>query len=329
MGQGSRWATITLLLGCVGGLAACGGGADAPPVPAERAQQYDPSAPIEARRTGRQNEGTLRVTKITYRAPGGDRVPALLAVPTHAEPLGCVLYQGDLGVPKETAAELRQGFAVARLATFSIDPQNVGQRGTAEELGAAIARPESLGTLLLDTVAELRTAVGYLSRRRECRGRIAYVGTAFGGIVGTMLAAQDRRVDTALLTSFGATFKQRLLVRPIAAERIPNLPNYVPEAAADLEVLDHAVEVLSPYDPVKWIGRIAPRPVMIMNGRFDPVVLPGDAMELSAAAKRPKTVLFFDGGHDPFADGPAREANLARAGRFLVETLDLPFPTSG
>lgn len=330
MGHGSRRATIALLLACVGALAACGG-SDPPPAPeAEPVASYEAGAPLRPVRTGREREGALRVTKITYRAPSGERVPALYAVPTNATPLGCLIYQSDLGTAKEAAVELRQGFAAARLATFTIDPLDTGQRGTPQELATRLSTPEGVRSLVLETVAELRTALDYLERRRECRDNIGYMGSGFGALVGTIVAAQDRRVTSTLLTSIGATWKQLLLVRPVASERIPNLPNYVPEAVSDLTVLDRAVEVLSPLDPERWIGRISPRPVMLMNGRFDPVVLPGDAMQLAAAAKSPSTILYYDGGHDPFGDeAPARETNLVRAGQFLVRTMDLPFPVVG
>ncbi|MGK2938415.1 MAG: alpha/beta hydrolase family protein, partial [Solirubrobacteraceae bacterium] len=303
-----------------------------PPPPPQEAPapllRYKPGLRLDPDRSPRAREGTLEVSRISYRAVDGDRVPGLLAVPTHAAPLGCVIYQGGLHTPKEATADLRQALAVARLATFTIDPRYVGERGSQEELAAAISSPEGLRDLLVATVVDLRTALDYLSRRRICRNNIAFMGSSFGAAAGTILTARDRRLKGALLSSIGATFKQALIVRPLASERVPNLPNYVPQAAVDPLELEHAVEILSPYDSKRWIKRIAPRPVMLLNGRYDPVVLPGDAMELAAAARRPKTLLYYDGGHDPFAEGPARDLNLTRAGRFLVETMDLPFPTT-
>lgn len=330
MGTSSRRATIALLLACICALPACGSSDEPPPQEAPAPLlRYQPGLRLDPDRSPRAREGTLRVSRIGYRSVDGDRVPALLAVPTHARPLGCVIIQGGLSTPKEATADLRQALAVARLASFTIDPRNVGERGSAEELEAAVSSPEGLRALLVATVVELRLGVDYLSRRRICRDNIAFMGSGFGAVAGAILAAQDRRIKSALLSSVGATFEQALLARPLAAERgVPNLPNYVPTATADPAALDHAVDVLSPYDTKRWIGRIAPRPVMVMNGRFDPTVLPGDAMELVGAARRPKTLLYYDGGPDPFAEGPARDLNLLRAGRFLVQTMDLPFPTS-
>jgi fermentation-respiration switch protein FrsA (DUF1100 family) len=82
--------------------------------------------------------------------------------------------------------------------------------------------------------------------------------------------------------------------------------------------------VLRPYDPVNWIAKIAPRPLMLINGRFDPLVTPVDALQLAAAARAPKTVVYFDGGDDPFPPGPSGRAVATQVQNFLSRTLDLP-----
>jgi hypothetical protein len=51
------------------------------------------------------------------------------------------------------------------------------------------------------------------------------------------------------------------------------------------------------------VGKIAPRP-----------------------APLPKTVVYFNGGHDPFAPGPDQETVTKRVAEFLEGNLDLPKP---
>jgi uncharacterized protein len=112
-------------------------------------------------------------------------------------------------------------------------------------------------------------------------------------------------------------------VLSVTARHVPNLPVVVPGAAADPTLLKHAVSVLGPYDAVKWIGKIAPRPLLLVNGRFDPIVPPIDALEVAAAARDPKTVVYFNGGHDPFAPGPDQQAVAERVTQFLAVNLGL------
>ena len=323
MQRSRRVVTVALLLAALAGPSSCGGGGDAPSEDA-KTLTYHTGLRLDMWRSASRREGSLRVEQLTYTSVDGQRVPALLAVPTGKEPLGCVIYQGGFGTRKEEMPGLRSGMAALRLATFTIDPRNVGARGSPERAKDAVKDPRTLLAMLLNTVVDLRIALDYLERRPDCKANIGFVGTSFGGAVGTLLAAQDPRISASVLTSIGATFEQTLLAGPSAAKRIPGVPQFVPGAATNRTTLARAVKVLAPYDLERWIGKIAPRPVMIINGRFDPLVVPIDALELAAAANSPKTVVYFNGGHDPFADGPDRNRVLRRTARFLVKNLGLP-----
>jgi pimeloyl-ACP methyl ester carboxylesterase len=271
-------------------------------------------------------EGSVRLEHITYTSVDGERVPALFAIPTASRPLGCLIYQGGLGQTKEQFPDLRKGAAALRLATFTIDPRGGGARGSIARVLAAIKKPETLLEMVLNTVVDLRVGLDYLDRRPECHHNIAYLGTSFGGVVGAILGAQDPRIKAVVLTSIGPTFKEAMLVGSVAAKSIPDLPVQVPGAATNLAILAHAVSILSPYDPARMVAQIAPRPLMLINGRFDPLVPPIDALELAAAAADPKTVLYFDGGHNPFAPGPDEQTVALRVAEFLSGNLGLPTP---
>lgn len=288
--------------------------------------KYRAGVKLDVQRSKIETEGSLRVEQIEYTSVDGQRVPALFAVSTEHAPLGCLIFVPGFAQPKEGLPEVREGFAKLRLATFTIDARNVGARGSAEQAAAAVKEAEGVRAMLLETVTDLRVGLDWLERRPECHSNIAVLGTSFGGTVATHLAAQDDRIKAAVLTSVGATYEQMILMKPLAAKSVPNLPDYVANAPYDPGVLDHAVKVLSPYDLERWIGKIAPRPVMLINGRFDPIVAPGDALQLAAAARSPKTVLYFNGGHDPFAQGPGYDKVGLKATEFLMESLDLPAP---
>jgi pimeloyl-ACP methyl ester carboxylesterase len=290
------------------------------------ALEYRAGVKLDVQRSKRESEGPLRVERIEYTSVDGERVPALFAVPAEHAPRGCLIFVPGFGQPKEALPELREGLAKLRLATFTIDARNVGARGSDEQALAAVKDAKGVRAMLLDTVADLRVGLDWLERRPECQSNIAVLGTSFGGTVATHLAAQDDRVKAAVVTSVGATYKQTILMQPLAAKAVPGLPNYVEGANQNPAVLDQALTVLSPYDLERWIGKIAPRPVMLINGRFDPIVTPGDALQLAAAARSPKTVLYFNGGHDPFAQGPDSDKVTRTATKFLRDSLKLPPP---
>lgn len=323
-----RVTMVCCLVACLVGLSACGGGGQ-PAATAASALTYRPGTALHIQVNGVTSEGSgverLRVEQLSYTSVDGQRVPALLAVPTVAPPLGCLIYQGGLGQAKQQFPQLREGAARLRLATFTIDPRNGGSRGSVAKMVAALRTPQTLLGMVLDTVVDLRVGLDYLESRPDCHHNIAYLGTSFGGVVGTILGAQDPRIKAVILTSIGATFEQAMIVGAQAAKGIPDLPVQVPGAATNPALLASAVKVLGPYDPQSWIGRIAPRPVMLINGRFDPLVPPIDALQLAAAAGEPKTIVYFDGGHNPFAPGPGYKTVLTQVAQFLVTTLNLPF----
>ena len=264
---------------------------------------YRPGLPLHVHVSNGGREGSLRIERISYTSVDGQRVPALFAIPTDNPPLGCLMYQGGLGQTKEALPQLREGAANLRLATFTIDPRNGGARGSAAQMVAALKTPETLLAMLLDTVVDLRMGLDYLDSRPECRHNIAYMGTSFGGVVGALFGGQDPRLKAVVLTSIGATFKEAMLHGSVAAQHIRDLPVQVPGAANNPALLARAVSILGPYDPAKWVGKIAPRPVMLINGRFDPLVVPGDALELAAAACRPEELAVLQWWSRPVRTG--------------------------
>lgn len=319
--QRTRLVWPAAMLVCVAAFAGCGGHRKQGAVPLLK---YRRGVPLHVRVTGRGREGSLRLEQLTYTSVDGSRVPALFAVPTAKRPLGCLVYQGGLGQAKEQFPQLRDSMAGLGLATFTIDPRNSGARGSATKIRRALKKPESFLEMLVDTVVDLRVGLDYLEARPECRRNIAYLGTSFGGAVGVLVAARDDRIKAVVLTSMGAESAQAMLVSAEVAKADPKFLVLVPGAAGDPRVLDHAVRVLRPYDPVNWIAKIAPRPLMLINGRFDPLVTPVDALQLAAAARAPKTVVYFDGGDDPFPPGRSGRAVATQVQNFLSRTLDLP-----
>mgnify|MGYP001245841777 CR=1 FL=1 len=78
----------------------------------------------------------------------------------------------------------------------------------------------------------------------------------------------------------------------------------------------------SVWDPVKYVGQIAPRPVLIQNGDADTVIPERCARALQEAAREPKTVKWYKGDHlgkTRDLDIPLVTAVLADALAFIQE----------
>jgi pimeloyl-ACP methyl ester carboxylesterase len=312
---------VGVLLVSLLGLTACGGHKGEPSV---KTLTYRSGPPQHVTVADGGSEGSVRLEQIRYDSVDGQSVPALFTIPTDRAPLGCLVYQGGFGLTKEQAPGLRTGAAALRLATFTIDPRNVGARGSLGQAIAAIQKPETLHEMVVNTVVDLRVGLDYLDSRPECHHNVALMGTSFGAIVAAITAGQDSRIKATVLTSIGPSFKRGVLMTNLEAQKDSSFPLVmVPGAATNPKILAHAVSVLGPIDPDQWVGKIAPRPVMLINGQGDPLVSHADAQAIAAAAREPKTVLDVDAGHDPFGPGPEQQTVTLQVAKFLASNLGL------
>jgi pimeloyl-ACP methyl ester carboxylesterase len=320
VGLARPFAIVILTPLCLSGLPACAGGGR------HGAQagliEYGRRVALAPRVRSSGPEGDLDLSWIDYSSSDGSTVPALLAVPTKLTARGCLIYQGGIGQPKEGGSSIRQGAAALGLATFTIDPRETGARGGPAQLRAVTQSPQGISAELNDSVVDLRRGLDYLDTRHECHHNIGYLGTGLGGQLGAVLAGEDARIKVVVLTSIGANWKDSLLAANEAARSHSGIPDTLPGIEGDPARLAAAGRILGPYDAARWVPRIAPRPLLLVNGRYDPLVSPVSALELAAAAQGPTSVMYFDGGHDPFAAGPGKGPVTVRIAAFLCTYLE-------
>jgi pimeloyl-ACP methyl ester carboxylesterase len=111
------------------------------------------------------------------------------------------------------------------------------------------------------------------------RRRLAIVGYSLGSFIANIVAADAPTVQAVVLAASG------------------DLPEGLP-----FESL-----VRSVVDPLRAVRRLAGRPLLMVNGRFDRTVTPSQAERLFAAAQEPKTMRWYGGGHWP----PAKDVDFA------------------
>jgi fermentation-respiration switch protein FrsA (DUF1100 family) len=313
MDRAAHGALLALVVTCVAaGVTGCGGGSQkAKPATDRFPFAYRRSRPLSPSVRSLGAKGPVNVRSVTYTTADGSRVPALLAVPRHGKVKGCLMYQPGLGSPKETAAPLWPGAAQLGLAVFTIDPRYTGARAsTAYPTSRVLDDTALIVSTTEGNVIDLRRGIDYLDGLAICRHNIGYMGTSMGGILGALLAGADQRIRAAVLSSVGATWRARLFYSG----------TILPGVANDPKRLAAALQELSPLDPARWIAKVAPRPVMIVDGLADPNVPVIDALNLSAAAQEPKTLVLHKGGHDPF--GPPDGAHVAsQVASFLSQNL--------
>jgi fermentation-respiration switch protein FrsA (DUF1100 family) len=142
-----------------------------------------------------------------------------------------------------------------------------------------------------DTPPAVQLALDYLLSRPDVDStRIELVGASFGAPFATIVAARDTRI-TRLWLAHGGGDSYALLEHNLQRD-IPNATLRAP--------LAHLANVLISgprFTPEAWIGRVAPRPVMMLNASEDEQIPRSSVDLLYAAAGEPKELIWLPGKH--------------------------------
>ena len=199
-----------------------------------------------------------------------EQIPGTLLLPRAGVPAPAALLLHGLGSSRERMADTI-GMSLLRLgvASLAIDLPLHGGRGGAQSLGDA--DPMALMVAWKRAVREARAALAWLLAHEETSGTIGVVGYSLGSFIANVVASREPAVKAVLLAASG------------------DLPHALP-----FESLVRAV-----LDPLRAVRGIGGRPLLMVNGRFDRTVTPDQAERLFAAAREPKTMRWYGGGHWP------------------------------
>jgi fermentation-respiration switch protein FrsA (DUF1100 family) len=127
----------------------------------------------------------------------------------------------------------------------------------------------------------------YLTQRPDVDpSRLALVVTSFAVPFGVRAAAEDSRFRNVGLI-YGAGELPRVLEANLSLE-----PRFLRSLAAEL-----ADQLYGEFEPTHYVEAIAPRPLVMVNGRNDPQMPVEAVRALYAAAGEPKALIWLTTGH--------------------------------
>lgn len=142
---------------------------------------------------------------------------------------------------------------------------------------------------LLDMDAVLKYAKGFGYQR------IVIMGSSMGGAISIRYAADSPDVD-AVITMGAFAHKQfsKWAMAGLGLLKWSFSRDVVGRASPT-----RIERATPPYDPRDYVGRISPRPLLLMHGENDPLIPLAHARQLFANAGEPKTLYVIPhGGHD-------------------------------
>lgn len=273
---------------------------------------YDPQAPLNAEVILLEDRAAYTWTAFYYSGACEERVPAVMASPKSGSgPFPCVVFLHGIGNDKEFMArhKLDEPFVKAGFVFVCFDQLMRGERKTKPGFQTAAA----FRVRASRTVNDTRRLIDYLVTRPDiATNRVYLCGASYGAITGSTATALDSRIRAAVLV-YGGGALTRLLSSPVATEQTGAWRHLLRPLAWYFT---------SAWDPVKYVGSISPKPVLIQNGKADTVIPLECARALQDAAREPKTIKWYEGDHlgkNRDLDIPVVTAVLADAIEFLKQ----------
>ena len=204
-------------------------------------------------------------------ATPGEQVPGVLIRPATTKRIPAALLLHGLSSTKERMADsVGRALAERGIASLAIDlPLHGAREGDIRDLSPR--RPFAIIAKWKLAVTDSIAALDFLAEYRGVDGsRLAIVGYSLGAFLSVQLGAEDSRIEGIVLAAGG------------------DLPGGLP--------FEKMVRTVA--DPLKAIRRLN-KPLLMINGQFDRTVTPAQARRLHEAAREPKTIRWYRGGHWP------------------------------
>ena len=215
---------------------------------------------------------------------GGHKIT--LEIAAEREHVPAILLLPDSGASRCPAALLLHGFTSRKermaegigralmhrgVATLAIDlPLHGAREGSIDQL--SLRNPLQLVGAWRLALSEIGQSLDYLTSLAAVDPqRLAMVGYSLGSFLGVVAAADDQRVRALVLASGG------------------DLPDKTPFAAL----------VRAAADPLRAVRKLGGRPLLMVNGRYDRTITAAQAERLYEAAREPKQIQWYNGGHWP------------------------------
>ena len=259
-------------------------------------------------------DGAYRLTPVHLTATSGLAVDLMLrrAIADSVRRLPLVVILGGHHTGREAARLLEdtRGTTVAAVSyPFSGDPR--------PDAATFLREIPRIRGAFLDTPPAIMLALDYLLRRPDVDStRVEAVGVSLGAPFVCIAGALDGRITRVwALHGSGGSYE------PLEANMRRTIPLAPVRVVA--AVLANVIIAGPRLDPVHWVGRIAPRPFVMVNASGDER-LPHDAiLALYRAAHPPKEIVWMRGEHVH-----ADTATIRRLAEVVLARVRAPEPDS-
>ena len=163
-------------------------------------------------------------------------------------------------------------------AVFRIDIANHGDRKTRDyEYDFVKGYRYWTRDVLAQTVFDLCRSIDFLKTRPEIDSlRIGFFGISLGGMIGTVFCGIDKRVKVPVIALAGGGLHFVFKLKALSEE---------------------SKIYFSFIDPLNFVNKISPRPLLMLNASADEIVPPLTTKLLFSQAGQPKKIVWYPTTH--------------------------------
>ncbi|HWZ44220.1 MAG TPA: hypothetical protein VNW97_12140 [Candidatus Saccharimonadales bacterium] len=256
---------------------------------------YEQNAPLDLQEKSVVDRQGIHVHDISYASPKGGHVSAYLVVPAGKGPFAGIVFlhsgQWDRHEFLAEAQLLARAGAVSVLLDAPPMRSREFQKKQEDRLQSyiqlvvdcrrAVDLLEQLPSSAITTAAQPGEA--NTSQRLVDPKRIAYVGHSLGATWGGALSVSERR------------FKALILMAGFSQFSVSTRAEIPP---AQLEKAEPFLKAAAPLDADRLLPHAAPAALFFQFAEFDQYITHEDAQRSIDAASEPKTVKWYEGGHE-------------------------------
>ena len=236
------------------------------------AYAYDNKKPTEVKEEEKKSDSSY-LLHISFAGSKGDKVYGIFARPKKEGVYPTVLLLHGLTSDKETMVKAFGSALIAKgFAVLALDAPHHGERKMADENQQS---PDTFASAVREGCLDYRRALDWLIARKDVDARhIGLIGYSMGSFMGAILGGVDDRIGAFALCVGGD---------PIIT--------FVPQVPETLRVQIFTI------CPSLYVDHIAPRPLLMLNGKGDRTVVETASKRLYDAARDPKEQIWYESGH--------------------------------
>lgn len=248
--------------------------------------QYDHQLPLDSEVILRSKNANVLTYDVTFESVRDHKVTATLTYPSEnlEKKYPVIIFMHGVGDHKERDyMEYGNQFLLDHdYAVLRLDIDQHGDRKTKDyDFSLKDGLQYWTRDVITQTVFDLQRAVDFIQTQPHLdANRIGYFGISLGGIIGTVFCGVDERVKVPVITLAGGNMHLIYGVKGLNKK----VKGY-----------------FSVIDPINFVKKISPRPLLMVNAEHDEIVLPITSKFLYRKAKQPKEIIWYPSKH---RDGP-------------------------